>query len=243
MIDVGVVFTENIIRHIEMAKNVGARGKRLLNVIYDGAVEVAGAVVTAILTTIVSFLPVFAMEAAEGKLFKPLAFTKTFTMVSALIIGLIIIPALAHLVFSMKFDKKQYKKVLNGFAAVVGVVLAVSTGYYLALAITAFGVNNYFADRWPEKRRNWVNYINIAITAAIVIFFLAKVWMPLGAQNSLFANFFFVIMVVAVILGILSTVVYFYPSILKWTLSHKWTFMILPIFIVLFGITAWQGFD
>ncbi|WP_462281615.1 efflux RND transporter permease subunit [Salinivirga cyanobacteriivorans] len=243
MIDVGVVFTENIIRHIEMGKNAGARGKELLGVIYKGAVEVAGAVVTAILTTIVSFLPVFAMEAAEGKLFKPLAFTKTFTMVSALIIGLIIIPALAHLIFSLKFDKKQYKKILNSIAAVGGVVLAITTGYYLALAITAFGVNNFLADRWPEHKRNWVNYINIAITAAIVVFFLSKVWMPLGAQNTLFANFLFVILIVALILGVLSTVVFFYPKILKWTLNHKWAFMVFPILIVLFGITAWQGFD
>src|SRR6056297_536814 len=243
MIDVGVVFTENIIRHIEMGKNAGARGKELLGVIYKGAVEVAGAVVTAILTTIVSFLPVFAMEAAEGKLFKPLAFTKTFTMVSALIIGLIIIPALAHLIFSLKFDKKQYKKILNSFAAVGGVVLAITTGYYLALAITAFGVNNFLADRWPEHKRNWVNYINIAITAAIVVFFLSKVWMPLGAQNSLFANFLFVLLIVGVILSLLSAVVFFYPSLLKWILNYKWTFLTIPIFVVLFGITIWQGFD
>ena len=243
MIDVGVVFTENIIRHIENAEQLGDKGKKLITVIYDGAVEVAGAVVTAISTTIVSFLPVFAMQAAEGKLFKPLAFTKTFTMVSALIIGLIFIPMLAHLVFSLKTDKSKYKKIINLIAAVAGIVLAVTTGYYIALAITAFGINNYFAHRWPEKRKKWTNYINIVITAAIVVFFLSRVWMPLGAQNSLFVNFIFVLFVVGIILGILSSVVFFYPSILKWILNHKWAFLTIPIFIVLFGITTWQGFD
>ena len=107
MVDVGIVFTENIIRHIGLPENLGARGKKLLNIIYDGTTEVAGAVITALTTTIVSFLPVFAMEAAEGKLFKPLALTKTFTMLAALLIGLIIIPTLAHLIFSIKFDKIQ----------------------------------------------------------------------------------------------------------------------------------------
>ncbi|HSH52941.1 MAG TPA: efflux RND transporter permease subunit, partial [Bacteroidales bacterium] len=53
MIDVGVVFTENIIRHIEIANELGTKGKKLITVIYEGAVEVAGAVVTAIATTIV----------------------------------------------------------------------------------------------------------------------------------------------------------------------------------------------
>lgn len=243
MIDVGVVFTENIIRHIENAAKIGSKTKKLITVIYEGATEVAGAVLTAITTTIVSFLPVFAMQAAEGKLFKPLAFTKTFTMVSALIIGLIIIPMLAHLVFSIKFDKNKYKKILNIVAAVAGVVLAISTGYYIALAITAIGINNYFADKWSGHRKQWANYFNIAIAAAVVVFFLSRVWMPLGAQNSLFANFFFVLLMVGIVLGILSTVILFYPSILKWMLNHKWAFLSVPIFIVLFGITAWQGFD
>ena len=135
MVDVGVVFTENIIRHTEMPENMGARGKKLLNVVYEATTEVAGAVITAIATTIVSFLPVFAMEAAEGKLFKPLAFTKTFTMLSALLIGLIIIPTLAHLVFSIRFDKNKYKKILSIVTVIAGIVLSIFTGNYIALAL------------------------------------------------------------------------------------------------------------
>ena len=243
MIDVGVVFTENIIRHIENAKELGAKSKKLITVIYEGATEVAGAVVTAIATTIVSFLPVFAMEAAEGKLFKPLAFTKTFTMLSALVIGLIIIPMLAHLVFSLKFDKKKYKKLLNIIIALAGVVLAFATGYYIALALTLIGINNYFAERWPENKKDWNNYINIAITASVVLFFLSRVWMPLGAQNNLFSNFLFVLFIVGIILGLLSSVVFSYSKILKWILGHKWAFLSIPLFIIVFGLTAWQGFD
>jgi Cu(I)/Ag(I) efflux system membrane protein CusA/SilA len=101
MIDVGVVFTENIIRHADLPENQGVKGRPLLNMVYESTIEVAPAVITAITTTIVSFLPVFAMEAAEGKLFRPLAFTKTFAMFSALLIGLVIIPTLAHLIFSI----------------------------------------------------------------------------------------------------------------------------------------------
>lgn len=243
MIDVGVVITENIIRHIEQERNKASGSKKLISVIYEGTKEVAGAVFTAIATTIVSFLPVFAMEAAEGKLFKPLAFTKTFTMVSALVIGLIIIPALAHLVFSLKTDKRKYLKVLNLIAALAGILLAVFSGNMIALAITAFGVNNYLAGRWEPGREKWVNYINIIITAFVVIYFLSRVWLPLGAQNSLAANFIFVVSIVAVILAVLSTVVYYYRRILAWTLNNKWTFLSIPLFIILFGITAWQGFD
>ncbi|MGY0408921.1 MAG: efflux RND transporter permease subunit, partial [Polaribacter sp.] len=93
MVDVGIVFTENIIRHLELPKNEGVRGKQLVEVIYIATVEVASAIMTALATTIVSFLPVFAMQASEGKLFKPLAWTKTFALISSLFIGIMFIPA------------------------------------------------------------------------------------------------------------------------------------------------------
>ena len=243
MVDVGVVFTENIIRHAQMPKNMGARGKKLHNVIYEGTTEVASAVVTALATTIISFLPVFAMEAAEGKLFRPLAFTKTFTMLAALIVGLIIIPTLAHLLFSIKMDKNKYRKIWNIILIIGGILLSVFSGYYLALALTAYGINAYLADKWHQSKRSWVNIINIVITAAVVIFFLTKAWMPLGAQNSLFVNFLFVIVIVAVILGALSLVVLLYPRMLKWCLNNKWKFLTIPVLIVIFGISIWQGFD
>ncbi len=243
MIDVGVVFTENIIRHIEKARGEGAERKNLLKVVYQGASEVAGAVLTAIATTIVSFLPVFAMQAAEGKLFKPLAYTKTFTMVAALIIGLIIIPALAHLFFSVKFNRQLYKKIVNLIVAIAGLILTIITGQYIALSLTAFGLNNFFKDMWPREQKKWVNFINIAIAAIVVIFYLSKIWMPLGAQNSFFANFLFVFAIAAVILLVLSSVVFLYPYMLRWALTNKSLFLAIPILTVLFGFTVWQGID
>ncbi|MBR8535714.1 efflux RND transporter permease subunit [Carboxylicivirga sediminis] len=243
MVDVGVVFVENIIRHIELPENKGARGKELLHVVYIATTEVAGAVITALSTTIISFLPVFAMEAAEGKLFKPLAFTKTFTMMSALLIGLIIIPTLAHLVFSIKIDKRRYQRLGNSIFIAAGVVLSVTSGNYIALAISAFGINGLLAHQWPEGKKQWINFINVAITIVVVVFFLTKAWMPLGAQNTMFANFLFVIAIVTVVLGGLSLVVVFYQRILNWCLNHKWQFLTIPALVVIFGITSWQGFD
>ncbi|NQU85488.1 MAG: efflux RND transporter permease subunit [Mariniphaga sp.] len=243
MVDVGVVFTENIIRHLELPENLGAKGKRLLNVIYEGTTEVAGAVITALTTTIVSFLPVFAMEAAEGKLFRPLAFTKTFAMISALLIGLMIIPMLAHLVFSIRFDKKKIKTIWNISLIIGGIVLSIISGNYIALALTVFGIVGLF-DR-KIKAIKWinVNFVNVLIMLAIVVFFLTKAWLPLGAQNTLIGNFVFVIIIVGVVLGLLSLVVYYYSAILKWCLNNKWLFLSIPIVVVLFGIVVWQGFD
>jgi Cu(I)/Ag(I) efflux system membrane protein CusA/SilA len=243
MVDVGVVFTENIIQHIELPENVGKRGKELMNVVYEGASEVASAVVTALFTTIVSFLPIFAMQAAEGKLFTPLAFTKTFAMLSALLIGILFIPTFAHLLFSIRLDKGKLSKVWNGLLILAGFIFWIGFGSWLSIALILYGVNNLLEYKWPQHKTKYVNLINIAITLFVVVYFIANIWMPLGVQNSFFANILFVVGTVGVILGGLMLIVKFYKQLLTWCLANKWKFLSVPIFIVLFGITAWQGFD
>ncbi|MCH7657864.1 MAG: efflux RND transporter permease subunit [Bacteroidetes bacterium] len=243
MIDVGVIITENIIRNLELPENKEVKGKALLEVIYTATVEVASAVVTALATTIVSFLPIFAMQAAEGKLFKPLAFTKTSAILSALLIGIVVIPALAHSLFSLKIDKKRIKRIWNITLITLGVILAISFHNLIVLALIAYGVNNLLENYWPEKKKKYTNIINIAITSVIIIYFLTIEWLPLGTQNSNFTNFLFITGTVGVILGILITIVYFYPFILKWCLENKWRFLVIPITIFIFGMMGWLGFD
>ncbi len=243
MVDVGVVFTENIIRHLDMLKNQGAKGLELVKVIYEATTEVAGAVITALSTTVVSFLPVFAMQAAEGKLFRPLAFTKTFAMLSALFIGLIFIPTLANLIFSIRFDKKKLKISFNVLLFISGIVLLILTGNWIALVLIAVAINNLMENRWKWLDSKKSNLINILLTLSVVLFFLTKIWMPLGAMNSFLFNFIFVIALVGAILGFLMLIVHFYKSILKWSLSHKWQFLSIPIFVVLFGLMTWQGWS
>lgn len=244
MVDVGVVFVENIIRHLQLDENKGAKGKQLTHVIYVATTEVAGAVITALATTIISFLPVFAMQAAEGKLFKPLAFTKTFTMLSALLIGLIIIPTLANVIFSIKkSNKKHLSQITNTALIVLGITLSIISGNYIAIAISVYGLNGWLSTVKPDLHQKYGNLINIIISLVIVVFFLTKIWMPLGAQNSMFSNFLFVIALVSTVLGGLSSVIYFYNRILYWCLNHKWLFLSMPILIIIMGITMWQGFN
>lgn len=111
MVDVGVVFVENIIRNLEHSQSEGpVRGKALTNLIGRSVGEVSGAITTAMLTTIVSFLPVFALQAQEGKLFHPLAFTKTFALIAALILGLVLLPTLAYFAFAWKVPSLPFRK-------------------------------------------------------------------------------------------------------------------------------------
>ena len=98
MVDMGVVLTENILNHLEKAPPEESR----IEVIYRASTEVGSAVLTAVATTVVGFLPVFTMVGAEGKLFRPLAFTKTFALIASLVVALTIIPPLAHLLLARR---------------------------------------------------------------------------------------------------------------------------------------------
>jgi len=243
MVDIGIVDVENILRHLEMPENEGIRGKKLLDVIYQATTEVRAAVVTSIATTIVSFLPVFAMEAAEGKLFRPLAFTKTFALLSAFLLGIIVLPTLVHIFFNIRFDKNKIRKAWNGILIGAGVLFVIFWHAWPALALIAIGINNLLDYRWPEKRKEFPNYINIAITVLVAVWYLSIEWLPLGAHNSAFINFIFVAGIVTVILSALMSMVHFYEPILRWCLINKWKFLMLPAFTLLFGIMVWQGFD
>jgi Putative silver efflux pump len=240
MVDIGIVDVENILRHLEMPENEGIHGKKLLQVIYQATTEVRAAVVTSIATTIVSFLPVFAMQAQEGKLFHPLAFTKTFALLSAFILGIVVLPTLVHVFFNIRFDTKKIRKIWNGTLIVAGLFFTIFWQMWPALAITAVGINNLLDYRWSEKRKEFPNYINIFVTVLFATWYLSIEWLPLGAHNSELVNFLFVVGIVSVILLALMTMVHFYENILRWALQNKWKFLMIPAFTLLFGLLAWH---
>jgi Cu(I)/Ag(I) efflux system membrane protein CusA/SilA len=113
MVDMGIVICENILQKLKGAEVERQEGghsfSKSLALIFEASREVGGAVLTAVATTIVGFLPVFAMEGAEGKLFKPLAFTKTFALAASIIVALTLIPALFHawVLLSERFKKRR----------------------------------------------------------------------------------------------------------------------------------------
>ncbi|HML76088.1 MAG TPA: efflux RND transporter permease subunit [Anaerohalosphaeraceae bacterium] len=92
--DMGIVICENIVQHLERDPR-----RNRLHLVFDASREVASAVLTAISTTVISFLPVFAMTGAEGKLFKPLAYTKTVALTSSVFLAVLVVPPLAYYFF------------------------------------------------------------------------------------------------------------------------------------------------
>ncbi len=243
MVDVGIIFVENIFRHLEMPENHNAKGTALRNVIYNATIEVSSAVITALSTTVVSFLPVFAMEAAEGKLFRPLAFTKTFALLSSFILGIMVLPMMADIIFSIRFDKRRVSRIFNAALIIAGLFFTIFWGTWPALALVLIGINNLLEDKWPENRKKMPNLINIGITVLVAVYYLTYEWLPLGAHNSYLVNFLFVIGIIGSVISILMLMVHYYEPVLRWCLQNKWKFLMLPLVTFLLGITIWLGYN
>lgn len=105
IVDMGIVLCENVLKALDDADENESR----LEVIFRACAEVGSAVLTAVMTTVISFLPVFAMEGAEGKLFKPLAYTKTFALIASVILALALLPPLIHFLYRKRIDRVSRK--------------------------------------------------------------------------------------------------------------------------------------
>ena len=122
----GIVLVENILKHLEKARP----GESALETVYRACSEVGGAVLTAVSTTVISFLPVFTMQGAEGKLFSPLAYTKTFALIGAIVVALAIIPPLAHWFIAGKIRSRLSGWGVWGALALAGVIAPLALSWF-----------------------------------------------------------------------------------------------------------------
>ncbi|GJM19465.1 MAG: cation transporter [Phycisphaeraceae bacterium] len=175
IVDMGIVLTENILRRLDEA----ADGDSRLEVIYRATTEVGGAVLTAVATTVVGFLPVFTMEAAEGKLFKPLAYTKTFALIASIIIALTILPAVAHALMGWRIRPGG----LLAWARRWSRTTAVRAVSWVINLIVVLVVLTVLADSWeplgpmPGTLGNAV-FIAVVIGVLLLAFWLVRLAFP-----------------------------------------------------------------
>ena len=230
MVDVGVILSENIIRHLNEADN-----KLSINtVVYNATIEVSGAIVTAVMTTIISFIPVFTMIGAEGKLFRPLAFTKTFALTASLIVALFLIPPFAAFLFRKKSIKKTLSYVLN-ITLILTAITAIFFGYLLGFILLVFGVMGLLKLQSKITER-LANLINIIVSVLAIINLLAAYWRPLGIDKSIFLNLVFVSVICFGLLGVFTLFRSYYTRILTWCLENKLLFLLIPTAIVISGV-------
>lgn len=238
MVDMGVILCENILKRLDESNPEDSP----LEVIYRASSEVGSAVVTAVATTVISFLPVFTMEAAEGKLFRPLAFTKTFAIISSVIVALTIIPPIAHILFSGKIRAGKLRTVFFGALILLGLIVALTVKWYPGIIIALMGVYHLAESRIPQPIRKAVPYLTSAVAILFIAIVLSEYWVPMGPEQGVVRNFLFVSVMILGLLVLVQLFIRFYGRILALCLAHKTIFLCIPVFILLMGGMAWLGF-
>jgi Cu(I)/Ag(I) efflux system membrane protein CusA/SilA len=198
---------------------------------------------------------VFGLTAAEARLFTPLAYTKTFAMAGSLLLAMIVLPALAHFVLRPEVEKSKvtgWRGALRSMFRIEHLRDWIITAAGVALLqwnpwagafVMALGVSRLVQPFISETKAKWLKRSENILAICGVGLALAADWLPLGHGKGLFLNAILVGAIVTAVLGTFSVFARFYPRLLMWCLRHKLVFLSLPMFIVMFGLTAWLGFD
>ncbi len=247
MVDVGVILAENVIRHMEdpqLRLKDNGEEYTMDELVYNATSEVSGAILTAVMTTIISFLPVFTMIGAEGKLFRPLAFTKTMALTASLVIALFLIPPFAAVVFRKRKRKLPFKQVVHVLLILLGAI-SVFMGYGLGIFLMAYGGAGLWFDRTGDKTSEISvagyrisitrNAVQILLVSLAIVFLLAEYWRPLGFDRSIAVNLFFVALICFGILGIFEVFRKYYSRILTWALANRILFLMIPVTVLTLG--------
>jgi Cu(I)/Ag(I) efflux system membrane protein CusA/SilA len=148
MVDASIIMVENVHKRLEAWEKGGRAGPRG-DVIVHALQEVGRPVFFALVVITVSFLPIFTLTATEGRLFKPLAFTKTYSMAFAAILAVTLTPALAAWFIRGRIrserDHPVSRRMIDGYAPVV---------------------------RFAVRRRRWVMLGAVLLMASTIPIFL-----------------------------------------------------------------------
>ena len=146
MIDAAIVMIENAHKHLERA----APDKPRVEVLIEAATEVGPALFFSLLIITVSFLPIFSLEGQEGRMFGPLAYTKTFSMAAAAFLSVTLVPALM-VVFVRGRIIPEHKNPVNRF--LIAVYRPVITGVLKAKTLTiVVALAALVVTIWPARQ-------------------------------------------------------------------------------------------
>ncbi|MBN8908153.1 MAG: efflux RND transporter permease subunit, partial [Rhodospirillales bacterium] len=167
MVDAAIVMIENAHKHVERLKPGEPRGAALI----AAATEVGPSLFFSLLVIVVSFLPVFALEDQEGRLFKPLAYTKTFAMAGGALLSVTLVPVLM-LLFVRGRIIPEHRNPINRvliwlYRPVIGAVLKAPVLTVLlaalALAATAWPVSRLGSEFMPALNEGTLLYMPVTL--------------------------------------------------------------------------------
>lgn len=233
MVDMGIVMTENIYQYLTdrrddftrietdpdgQSREIIDRAKRSA-VVTEAATEVGSAILTAVSTTVVSFLPVFFLEGQSARLFTPLAWTKTFCLVASVLMALVLVPPFAS--FMLKSHRPSKRNTL-----LIASILAIAAGIAWQILTIADGYLGFVG----EPLRDFLGLARPldALIVALLCFMICCVTMreqlrPI--ERNLISRW----------------ICRIYEPTLRCLLHHKLLFLTLPTALVIWGVSIWLG--
>ena len=149
LVDAGIVMTENVIRQAEQyAEKHGEYRSRIVEITLNAAQLVGRPIFFSMAIIILAFVPVFALTGMEGKLFHPLAFTKTFAMVGSTLIAVTLVPVLCTFMIRGRLHREEDNPVMRVLRAIYAPSLRFALRnriLTLSLAASLFGFSLYVA--------------------------------------------------------------------------------------------------
>jgi len=150
LVDAGIVMTENVLRHAEnYDQEHGEYRSKIGDITLNAARLVGRPIFFAMTIIILAFVPVFALTGMEGKLFHPLAFTKTFAMVGSTIIAVSLVPVLCTFLIRGRLHREESNPVMRLLRAIYAPVLRFALRhriFTLASAAVLFGFAIFLAS-------------------------------------------------------------------------------------------------
>jgi Cu(I)/Ag(I) efflux system membrane protein CusA/SilA len=147
LVDAGIVMTENVIRQAEQYdEEHGNYREHIWEITFNAARLVGRPITFAMVIIILAFVPVFALTGMEGKMFHPLAFTKTFAMAASTILAITLVPVLCTFLIRGKLHREDQNPVMRVLGVVYRPVLRWALRHRLmtlAAAAGLFGVAIY----------------------------------------------------------------------------------------------------
>ena len=234
VVDIGIVITENVLRQKQEGESLSKAQ------LIKGFREVYPAVFTAITTTIVSFLPVFALQAEEGRLFQPLALTKTFIMLAALVLALLVLPAFIHLAYRKNsLTSKTWQLALPIGLVLIAIALWIS-GMEGALLIVLLGGIGLASNYLQPPYKNRLLHGGFVL---VVLLLLARWWQPFGLESGLMINALLMLLFGSLFFAFYYAIIRYYSHILRQLIQYRWLFLTMAVLFIGFAGWIWYHSD
>jgi Cu(I)/Ag(I) efflux system membrane protein CusA/SilA len=192
LVDAGIVMTENVVRHAERAeKEKGRRlnGAEIIDVTLEAARQVGRPIFFAMVIIILAFIPVFSLTGQEGKLFHPLAFTKTFAMAGSTVLAITLVPALCAALIRGPFQAEENNLLMRFLLGIYDPILGWALRFrktVLGLALIALAAALVLAFGVPSRIVSQLSTLNPQLAAKLPRGMGSEFMPPLNEGSLLF---------------------------------------------------------